>query len=74
MCCGTGSYHVGSHHGYHHIGHHGWCAPSHCGPHVCGPHFMTDEQKTAGLEKYLEALRAEVKAVEERLAGMQEEM
>jgi hypothetical protein len=34
---------------------------------------MTDEEKTAKLEKYLEALRAEVKAVEGQIAKMQEE-
>jgi hypothetical protein len=68
MCCGTASHHRAGHWGYHHIGFCGCGMPTHC-----GPRFATKEQEIARLEKYLETLRQEVKAVEEHIAGMQEE-
>ena len=66
MCCGTGSHHGGRHWGYHHAG---FCG---CGVPHFRPHFVTEEQRIARLEKYLEALREEAKAVEEHIAKMKE--
>jgi hypothetical protein len=68
MCCGPESHHGAGHWGYHHVGFCGCGVPTHC-----GPRFVTKEQKIARLEKYLKTLRQEVKAVEEHIAGMQEE-
>ncbi len=63
----------GEHHGFH--GHTCWCGcydfgfRMHFGP---GIHFTrrfsTKEERIAWLEEYLKELKAEVKAVEERLA------
>jgi hypothetical protein len=68
MCCEPGS-----HHGDWHWGHHRGdsCA---CGGHSrYGPCFWTEKEKIAWLEQYLEGLRKEAKAVEERIAEMKEE-
>jgi hypothetical protein len=65
MCCGTTS-----HHGWgHHAAFCGCMGSTHFGP--C---FATREEKTAWLEKCLESLREEAKAVEERIAALNEEM
>jgi iron-sulfur cluster repair protein YtfE (RIC family) len=76
MCCG----HTG-HHSHHHGGscgcgehgtHHG--ASCCCGGHArLGPSFWTKKEKIAWLEEYLESLREETKAVEERIAALSEE-
>jgi hypothetical protein len=65
MCCGTEIHHGwGRHHG-------GFCG---CGaPFHCGPRFLTKEQKIARLEEYLEGLREEAKAIEERTAALKGE-
>jgi hypothetical protein len=42
-------------------------------PFHCGPRFLTKEEETAWLERYLESLREEAKAIEERIAEMKEE-
>ena len=59
MCCKHRHHHGGS------------CG---CGGHVqFGRRFWTREEKITGLEQYLDSLRAEAKAVEERIAEMREE-
>jgi hypothetical protein len=66
MCCGTESYH-----GWPWDHHHGACCA--CGEPVHHePRFLTKE-KTAWLERYLESLREQVKAVEGHIVGMKEE-
>lgn len=67
MCCGTGSHHGSWHWGHHHGG---FCA---CGPSCFGPCFSTKEEKVAWLERYLEGLQGEAKAVGERIAALKEE-
>lgn len=68
MCCGHESHHGGRHRGHHHGG---FCA---CGGHFRpGPCFWTKKEKIAWLEQYLEGLREEVKAVEERIAELKGE-
>jgi len=65
MCCGTESHHGWGRH------HSGFCG---CGVSFhCGPRFLTKEEKTAWLERYLEGLREEAKAVEERITALKEE-
>jgi hypothetical protein len=60
MCCGHESHHHG-----------GFCA---CDGHSrLGPGFWTEKEKIAWLEKYLEWLKEEAKAVEERIAALREE-
>jgi hypothetical protein len=68
MDCGCG--HQGHGHGQgwgcrceEESGHHG-------GPGPFGRRFLTREERIAGLEEYLQALRAETKAVEEHIAEM----
>jgi hypothetical protein len=68
MCCGSESHHIGWHRGHHHSA---FCA---CGvPFHCRSRFLTKEEKTAWLERYLESLQEEAKAVEERIAEMKGE-
>ena len=67
MCCGPESYHGGWRWGHHHSG---FCACG--GPSRFGSCFLTKEEKTAWLERYLESLREEAKAIEERIAEMKE--
>lgn len=43
------------------------------GPFRFGPRFWTKKEKIAWLEQYLEGLREEVKAVEERIATLKGE-
>lgn len=65
MCCGTESHHGwGRYYG-------GFCGCG--GTFHFGRCFLTKEEKTAWLERYLESLQEEVKAVEERIAAMKEE-
>lgn len=69
VCCGTHKGHHASRHGRHHgsdcgCGTHGW---GHC---AC---FATREEKASWLEQYLEGLREEAGAVEERIAKLKEE-
>lgn len=68
MCCGTAGHHGSWHWGHHHAGS---CACS--GPSRFGPCFSTKEERTTWLEQYLEGLREEVKAVEERIAALKGE-
>jgi hypothetical protein len=68
MCCGPESHHGGWPWGLHQMG---FCA---CGmPFRFGPRFLTKEEKTTWLERYLEGLREEVKAVEQHIAELKEE-
>ena len=68
MCCTTVSHREG----------HRWGPQNVC---FCGcdepgnyrPRFMTKKQRIAGLEKYLESLRDEAKAVEEHIAQIKKE-
>jgi hypothetical protein len=68
MCCRTGSHH----------GRHGWRHEQACG---CGchggefprPRFITKAKRIAGLERYLEDLQDEVKAVKEHIAEIKKE-
>jgi hypothetical protein len=79
MCCGTAS-----HHGCGHWGHHGGghphagsccCGTAHHGAaHHMGRCFPTKEEKLARMERYLESLQNETKAVEERIAELKEEV
>ena len=66
MCCGTKSHHTGwgQYHG-------GSCGCS--GSVGSGLLFATREEKTTWLEQYLEGLREEATAVEERLAKLRAE-
>ena len=78
MCCGTAS-----HHGSRHWGHHGGghphtnsccCGTAHYGAaHHMGRRFPTKEEKIAWMERYLESLQDETKAVEGRIANLKEE-
>jgi hypothetical protein len=68
MCCGSESHHGGWHRGHHHGG--SCCCG---GPFRFGPRFWTEKEKIAWLEQYLEGLREEVKAVEERIAALKGE-
>ncbi len=53
--------------------HHGsWAMPGTCHPHV-HRRFWTKEEKIAALERYLEALRHEAQAVEEKLKRLRED-
>ena len=67
MCCGTEGHHAGWHGGRHH-----GCSCGCGGPFRFGPRFWTEKEKIAWLEQYLEGLREEAKAVEERVAEMKE--
>lgn len=68
MCCESKGHHSGWHWGYHHGG---FCACSE--PFRFGPRFWTGKEKTAWLEQYLQGLREEAKAVEERIAALKGE-
>jgi hypothetical protein len=73
MCCGTSSHHMSWHcgpyvSGHHHVGHCSCGTPFHLG-HIC----CTKEQQVAWLERYVEGLQAQVKAIEERIAELKEE-
>ena len=69
MCCGTMGQHSVYHGGYHH--------GDSCGCHTAfrsEPRcFWTQKEKTAHLEQYLDGLREEVKAVEERITELKGE-
>jgi hypothetical protein len=67
MCCGTKSHHTSWGWGHHQGGSCG------CGGPSSGLLFATREEKTTWLEQYLEGLREEVTAVEERLAKLKAE-
>ena len=69
MCCESEHHRGGKRQGHHHgHGHH--CCCGHSG---FGPCFWTEVEKVAWLEQYLEGLREEVKAVEERIAALKGE-
>jgi hypothetical protein len=68
MCCGSESHHGGWHRGHHHGG--SCCCG---GPFRFGPRFWTKKEKIAWLEEYLEGLREEAKAVDERIAALKGE-
>lgn len=65
MCYGSVGHHWGHHPG-------GFCG---CHPHFhSGPgEFWTKKEKSACLERYLESLRDEVRAVEKTIAELKEE-
>ena len=68
MCCGSEGHHGAGHWGDHRGG---FCA---CGwPFRFGPRFWTKEEKIAWLKQYLEDLREEAKAAEERIAALKAE-
>lgn len=68
MCCGPESHHSAWQWAHHHSS---LCA---CGvPFHYGPRFLTKEEKTTWLERYLEGLREEAKAVEEHIAALKGE-
>ena len=67
MCCGSESHHGSWHWGHHHGG--SCCCGGHSRTGLC---FWTEKEKIAWLEQYLEGLREEAKAVEERIAEMKE--
>ena len=68
MCFGSESHHAGGPWGHHHGG--SRCCGGHSRPGLC---FWTEKEKTAWLERYLEGLREEAKAVEERITALKEE-
>ena len=75
MCCGTERHHSGWHWGGHRCGHPpvGFCAcagPSRFG---FGPCFSSRDEKITWLERVLEGLQEEAKAVEERIAELRAE-
>jgi hypothetical protein len=79
MACGHGGKKRGGHgHGHgHQGGRHGCTCGCDCGCDCgCGGHghfgrrFLTRDERIANLEEYLEALRQEAKAVEERIEDM----
>ena len=69
MCCGTMAHHSGYHGGYHHGDSRG-CHTAFRSEPMC---FWTQKEQTAHLEQYLDGLREEVKAVEERIAELKGE-
>jgi hypothetical protein len=73
MCCGTASHH-GCGHWSHHGGGHPHASLCCCGTtHPMGRCFPTKEEKLAWMERYLESLQDETKAVEEHIAKLKEE-
>ena len=68
MCCATGS-----HHGFQRMGHHDVCFCGCDDPGYFRPRFVTKKQRIARLEKHLEELRDESKAVEEHIAQLKKE-
>jgi len=68
MCCATGS-----HHGFQRMGHQNVCFCGCDDPEYFRPRFMTKKQRIAKLEKHLEGLRDEAKAVEEHIAQIKKE-
>jgi hypothetical protein len=66
VCQGHWGHHAGGPRAYH-----GSCCCS--GPIRHAPHFWSKEQEAASLERYLESLREEAKAVEEHIAGLKAE-
>lgn len=68
MCCGVKSHPGAGCWGHHHGGFQACGGPSHF-----GPSFWTKKQGITWLEQYLNDLREESKAVEERLAELKEE-
>lgn len=75
MCCEPSEHRGGRHRGWHHKGRrHGCGCGCGCGEHAgFGRRFWTREEKRAWLEEYLKDLRAEAKAVEERIAALENE-
>ena len=70
MCCETKSHHGrGRHHCSCGHGHHGGSCGCGCGGGF-GRRFLTKEEKIAGLQEYLEGLRKEAQAVEERITAL----
>ena len=80
--CGCGQRHLGPHHSDW-MGQGGCCGSHHARGPACGGHtapfgregtswrrFATREEQIARLERYLQDLRAEAQAVEERIADM----
>ena len=68
MCCDTGS-----HHGFQRCGHQNVCFCGCDDPGSYRPRFMTKKQRITNLEKHLEVLRDEAKAVEEHIAQIKKE-
>jgi len=69
MCCGTQHHHSSGHCAPHFSGHH------HAGSCACGfvRRPVTKEEQAARLERYLESLQEEAKAVEEQIATLRGE-
>ena len=68
MCCATGS-----RPGPQRWGHQNVCLCGCDDPEFYRPRFMTKKQRIANLEKHLEVLRDEAKAVEEHIAQIKKE-
>lgn len=68
MCCNTGS-----HHGAQRWGEQEFCPCGCLGVEYPKPRFMTQKQRIANLEKHLEALQEEAKAVKEHIAEIKTE-
>ncbi len=66
--CGDKGHHKG---GSHDCGGHHGCSCG-CGGHF-GPTFWTRDEKIAWLEKRLDGLREQVKAIEERIVALKSE-
>lgn len=68
MCCASGS-----HHGFQRWGYQNVCFCGCDDPQYFRPRFITKKQRIAELEKYLEDLRDETKAVGEHIAQIKKE-
>ena len=68
MCC-----HTGMHHGFQRTGHQNVCFCGCDDPLYFRPRFMAKKQKIARLEKHLEDLQDEAKAVAEHIAQIKKE-
>ena len=68
MCCGTTH-----HHGYQRWNHPSVCACGCLGVDNPRPRFVSKKQQIANLEKHLEDLQEEVRAVKEAIAGIKKE-
>ena len=68
MCCSTGSQH-----GFHSGGHQNVCMCGCEGPGAYRPRFVSKKQRVINLEKYLEVLQDEAKAVKEHIAQIKKE-
>ena len=77
MCCESERPHGAKYRRHHHHGHHrghrhgdSCCCDEHS---RFGPAFWTKAEKIAKLDRYLECLQEEAKAIEERIAALKAE-